>query len=377
MTNKVDNPNQDTPKQTEQKDVSPVEENSSPATKINAKDEKKNRKAKKKIKNNEKSGKQPVSKTALLALLVSLLVSGAMAYGYFLLDNQQQLNKKLNTTLNSLEQKINNTHQAMDAETEVRKKIEADYLSFKVSMEALATKLGRTSNEWRLAEIEYLLTIANHRIALAHDIATAITIFETADQRIKLLGDPALLKIRQSIKNELQSLRAVDQPDLAGMALTIGSLASEVENLPLIDIERVAVATGEIKDQAPESWRDIPATVWKDIKSLVVVRRHQKATEPLLPPSESWFLYQNLRLKLEQARLALLRRDTGLFHQNLKEADAWIKTFFNDESSSVISAQKQISDLVKVELQPASPSVNGSLRQLRSLLTDRGVKIGK
>ena len=244
-------------------------------------------------------------------------------------------------------------------------------------MEALATKLGRTSNEWRLAEIEYLLTIANHRIVLAHDIPTAITIFETADQRIKLLGDPALLKIRQSIKNELQALRAVEQPDLAGLALAIGNLASEVEKLPLIDKERVAAATGEIKDQAPESWRDIPAAVWKDIKSLVVVRRHQKATEPLLPPSESWFLYQNLRLKLEQARLALLRRDTGLFHQNLKEADAWIKTFFNDDSSSVISAQKQISDFVKIELQPASPNVNGSLLQLRSLLAERGVKIGE
>ena len=377
MTNKVDNSNRDTPKQTEEKEVIPVEENLSPATKTNVKDEKKNKKAKKKIKHYVKPGKQPVSKTALLAFLVSVLVSGAMAYGYFLLDNQQQLNKKLNTALNSLDQKIKNTQQALGAETEVRKKIESDFLSFKVAMEALATKLGRTSNEWRLAEIEYLLTIANHRITLAHDFATAITVFETADQRIKLLGDPALLKIRQSIKNELQVLRAAEQPDLAGMALTIGSLASKVENLPLIDKERVAVATGEIKDQAPESWRDIPAAVWKDIKSLVVVRRHQKATEPLLPPSESWFLYQNLRLKLEQARLALLRRDTGLFRQNLKEADAWIKTFFNDGSSSVISAQKQISDLVKIELQPTSPDVNGSLLQLRSLLAERGVKIGE
>jgi uroporphyrin-3 C-methyltransferase len=376
MTDKSNKDNQKTSSKSQGGDLTPVEENSSPAEKTETKVHKK-----KKVKNKTKKESQPISKMALLALLVSVLIGGSMAYQDFVLQEQQHFSTKLlNSLLDSqdrLKQVLKNTRQALATESKARKKTEAEFLSFKIAMEALATKLGRTSNEWRLAEIEYLLTIANHRIALANDLVTAVTIFETADQRIKLLSDPALLKIRKSIKDELLSLRAVQQPDLAGMALSLGSLASEVENLPLIDKERVSAATGEIKDQGPESWRDIPAAVWKDIKSLVVVRRHQKATEPLLPPSESWFLYQNLRLKLEQARLSLLRRDTGLFHQNLKEADAWIKTFFNEESSSVVSVLKQISILVEIELQPASPDVSGSLLQLRSLLAERGVKIGR
>lgn len=370
MTDKSNKDNKKTSSQSQGGDLAPVEENSSPAKKTETK-------AHKKIKNKSKKESQPISKTALLALLVSVLISAAIVFQYFLLQDQQQLNEKLHNTQNSLDQEIKSTQQALSTETQARKKIENEFFSFKVAMEALATKLGRTSNEWRLAEIEYLLTIANHRITLANDLVTAITIFETADQRIKLLSDPALLKIRKSIKDELLSLRAVKQPDLDGMVLSLSSLVSEIDQLPLIDKERVAVATGQIKDQAPESWQDIPAAVWKDIKSLVVVRRHQKATEPILPPSESWFLYQNLRLKIEQARLALLRRDTALFHQNLKEADAWIKTFFNEDSSRVISALKELSLLTVVDLKPASPDVSGSLLQLRSLLAERGVKIGK
>ncbi len=359
-------------------DVNSDDENSSSALKGDVLKKQVKKESKKKSK--PKRERRPLSKTALLALLIAVLGSASMGYEYFLLQEQQHLSiKLLNSTLDSqdrLKQVLKNTRQELVAESQARKKSEAEFASFKIGMEAVATKLGRTSNEWRLAEVEYFLTIANARLTLAHDRITAIAIFKTADQRIKELGDPALLKIRKLIKDELILLHAVKEPDLAGMALSLSSLATEVERLPLVDIERVAVATGQIKDQAPENWQDIPAAVWKDIKSLVVVRRHQQSTEPLLPPAESWFLVQNLRLKLEQAQLALLRGETTLFRQNLKEANSWMSTYFNEESAGVINALKETSALAKIELRPPIPDVSGSLRQLRSLLVERGVKIG-
>jgi uroporphyrin-3 C-methyltransferase len=377
MTEKSSKSKQPSSEQMPAKDNSPVAENSSRTEKADLKEKKKQQKK-------SKPKGQPLSKVAALALLLVMIISVAVGFVYFILFNQGMLTAEfsksrasVNSRINSLERDLKNTNNALSLETQTRKDTEAKFGAFKTAMEAVATKLGRSSNEWRLAEIEYLLTIANHRLGLAHDRDTAIAIFEIADHRIKNLGDPALLKIRKSIKEELISLHAVQEPDITGMALSLGSLASEVERLPLMDKERVAVATGQIEDQAPDSWQDIPAAVWKDIKSLVVVRRHQQPTEPLLPPGESWFLYQNLQLKLEQARLALLRRDTALFRQHLKEADAWISTFFNEEASIVINALQNTSALAKVELQPATPDVSGSLRQLRSLLVERGVKIGK
>jgi uroporphyrin-3 C-methyltransferase len=342
-----------------------------PDNKIDPKEHKKKTK-----KGKPRKEKQSISKIALLSLLVAVFASVGMGYEYVVLQEQQQLTARILSSQNRLEQDIKNTSQALDRESRARKNSENEFLSFKTSIEAVATKLGRTSNEWRMAEVEYLLTIANHRLTLARDRLTAMTIFENADQKIKQLGDPALLKIRKLIKEELLLLNAVKEPDLAGMALSLGSLAAKVEDLPLVDKERVAVATGQIKDQAPQNWQEIPAAVWKDIKSLVVVRRHQQPTEPLLPPAESWFLVQNLRLKLEQARLALLRGDTNLFRQNLNEANSWMSTYFNEESPGVINALKQTSNLAKVELRPAIPDVSGSLRQLRSLLVERGVKFG-
>lgn len=378
MTENPGKKNLDSTKQTPARVEKPVAENSSPSVKAE------NKKSKEKIKKSRTAKeKQAFSKTALLALTVAVLVGVVVGYEYLILYKQGMFTAEFSNSQNkvisrisSLEQELKNTKNALGTENQARINAEAEFNAFKIAMEEVATKFGRTTNEWRIAEVEYLLTIANQRLNLTQDIRTAAAMLESADQRLQRIGDPALLEIRKSIKDELNALYAVQEPDLSGLAISLSSLASEVDRLPLIDKERVAVATGQIKDQAPENWKDIPAAIWKDIKSLVVVRRHQQPAEPLLPPAESWFLYQNLRLKLEQARLALLQRDTALLRQNLNEAETWLNTFFNEESPGVINALKTTAALSKVELQPAMPDVSGSLRQLRSLLVKRGVKIG-
>jgi uroporphyrin-3 C-methyltransferase len=331
-----------------------------------------------------KAERPPFSKTALLGLVIALAASGAAGYEFYLLRLQakqnasfQQAQNSASTRINGLEQELQATRQAMAGEVAAREKVENEQSALKTVMDSISARLGRTSTAWRLAEVEYLLTVANHRLTLAQDRNTAIAIFVSADERIKAIGDPRLVKIRKEIADELNALRSVSEPDLDGMALNLGSLAENVDKLPLIHKERVDAALDKIGKKAPENWRDIPAAVWKDIKSLVVVRRHQQPTEPLLPPKESWFLYQNLRLKIEQARLALMRQDTPLFRQYLEEASGWIKMFFDEESTAVKNTQNTLSSLTKVELKPAMPDVSGSLRDLRQLLANNNIVLGK
>jgi uroporphyrin-3 C-methyltransferase len=161
------------------------------------------------------------------------------------------------------------------------------------------------------------------------------------------------------------------------MALSLSTLASDVEKLPLIFKERVDLALGDKQKSKPESWRELPEAIWEEIKGLVVVRRHQQPTEPLLPPAEAWFLQQNLRLKLEEAQLALLRRETSLFRSKLEEARVWIVTFFDNDSPAVNNATSTLKSLAQVELKINIPDVSGSLRELRRLLTQHGVGLDK
>lgn len=331
-----------------------------------------------------KKNRTPISKTALLGLVIAVVAVVAAGYEFYLLQLQKKQNTAFQESQNSalsridgLEQDLQTTRQALAADVSAREKLEDEQTALKTVMDTISARLGRTSTAWRLAEVEYLLTVANHRLTLAQDRKTAIAVFESADQRIKAIGDPRLVKIRKEIADELNALRSVSEPDLDGMALNLGSLAENVDKLPLIHKERVDAALDKVGKKAPKEWRDIPAAVWSDIKTLVVVRRHQQPTEPLLPPKESWFLHQNLRLKLEQARLALMRQDTSLFRQYLTEASGWIKMFFDAESAAVENTQNTLSSLGKVELKPSMPDVSGSLRDLRQLLANNNIVVGK
>ncbi len=310
--------------------------------------------------------------------LMVLAATGLAAYDFWLLRAQAPVNAQLinvqgsfETRIAQLEQQLQATKNQLSTEQRASESAQSERAAINSALQGISEKLGRSTVAWRMAEVEYLLTVANHRLTLAQDRQTAIAVFETADSRLKAIADPSLLKVRKTIASEISALRAVPNVDIPGIAVQTGSLAEGVEQLPLLDKKRLAVATEKQQRVSALEWRELPAAVWKDIKSLVQVRRHQQPTEPLLPPKQAWFLYQNLQLKLEQARLAVLQKNTTLFRQSLKEVSHWLDSYFDVESPAVINMQATVKKLADVELQPSVPDVSGSLRELRSVMNAR------
>lgn len=317
------------------------------------------------------------SKTAIVSLIALLALSalGLAGYDFWFLKKQLpvvshavEIQDSLQTHVSQLEQQLHLANSDLLKEIEARKSEQAEHQALSAAMQDISEKLGRSTVVWRMAEVEYLLTVANHRLILAEDRETAMAIFETADNRIKAIGDTSLLKVRSSIADELSALHGMPEVDIPGLALRVGSVAENIEQLPLRDKKRIAVAMKEKTNSESREWQDILMAMWNDLKSLVQVRRHQQPTEPLLPPSESWFLYQNLTLKLEQARLAVLRRDTKLFRQDINEATSWLTNYFETESPAVQSSERALKGMLNIELKPAVPDVSGSLRLLREVM---------
>ncbi len=327
-----------------------------------------------------------------ILFLVAVSAVGLAAYDFWLLRAQAPVNAQLvntqneltsaqrelgniqkgfETRVNQLEQQLQTTKDQLSAEVESRKSEQSEHQAVNAALQSITEKLGRSTITWRMAEVEYLLTVANHRLTLAQDQQTAIAVFETADSRLEAIADPALLTVRKEIASELTALRAMPDVDIPGLALQIGSLAESVKQLPLLDKKRLAMASEKQESTSSVEWREIPAVMWNDIKSLVQVRRHQQPVEPLLPPQQAWFLYQNLQLKLEQARLAVLERNTAVFSQSLEEVSQWLSSYFEAGSAAVVNMQETIKNLRTVELQPTIPDVSGSLRELRSMMNER------
>ena len=316
-----------------------------------------------------------------LLFFISLAASALAAYDFWLLRTQASVNAHLTnaqsndeTRITQLEQQTQSVKEKLVTETQARLSAQSERAAINSALQGISERLGRSTLAWRMAEVEYLLTIANHRLTLAQDRQTAIRIFETADSRLKAIADPSLLKVRKLIASELSALRAVPTIDIPGIAVQIGSLAEDVKQLPLLDKKRLATATEKKHRVSALDWRELPSAVWEDIKSLVQVRRHQQATEPLLPPNQAWFLYQNLQLKLEQARLAALQKNTALFAQSIDEVSQWLNNYFEVGSPLVANTLAALNKLRNIELQPPVPDVSGSLRELRSVMNARSME---
>ena len=249
-----------------------------------------------------------------------------------------------------------------------------DLLSFPQRMQRLETNVAevaggsdRAKDIWLAAQAEYFLELANAELGLAHNPDSAALALGLADTRLRDLGDPALTGVRERIARELEQLEAVERPDLEGIAARLAGLRSLVKQLPLQPIAMEGEAVFESADEQPSEpgLKRAMASVGDALRSVISVRRTDQSIAPQLPPKEQFFLYRNLEIQLETARLALLLGAEKQYIESLSNARDWLNSYFDRQDSAVNSAASSIDELLAIDTQPAYPDISGSLRALR------------
>lgn len=239
------------------------------------------------------------------------------------------------------------------------------------SVSQLRAQMGRSQDGWLLAEVEYLLRIANQRVQLQRDVATALAALEAADARLHDLSDPGYLAVREALAAEIGQLKAVPAVDAGGLALKLASLEARVAELQPAGARYVPARdrNGEPGAAlAASDWREVPGIVWQAIRRLLVVRSHQEPATPMLPPEQEYFLDQNLRLALEAARVALLHSDAEQYRASLETAQRWLVQHYDGEHPATASLGNELHHLLQQDIRPALPDISGSLRLLRQRL---------
>lgn len=216
-----------------------------------------------------------------------------------------------------------------------------------------------------LAEGEYYLQIANAQLQLAKNPHLATLALGMADERITQLYDPALTDVRRAISDELAALEIMEKPDLEGATLTLASMASVVESLPLagssLDGEETASEDGVDASSVDRAWDSV-----KDAMSgLVKITPPDQAELALVSPDAEYYLRSNIALQLQAARLALLRGEQSIFEATLDDINTLLETYFDVESTQVQRAQQTIAEIRSSIPATAMPDISGSLRSLR------------
>ncbi|TPW14724.1 MAG: uroporphyrin-III C-methyltransferase [Halothiobacillaceae bacterium] len=103
------------------------------------------------------------------------------------------------------------------------------------------------------------------------------------------------------------------------------------------------------------------------LSNFVSVKQDGKIAAALLPPNQTYYLQQNLQLKLEAARLALLQQDNETFQAVLEAALAWTQQYFNPDADSTRQFTAELTRLKTLNVSPALPDISESLKVLREV----------
>ena len=231
----------------------------------------------------------------------------------------------------------------------------------------IADSVDGNRRDLQLAGIEQLLLLANDRALLANDVRSAAQALRAADERLAALSDPRLFRVRAAIADERSALQAIRQPDLASMSLSLGSLIRRADALPL----NARLPTRYELPTLPATVVDGPwyQRLWHSttdaLSSLYSLRREQAGVRQLLPPEEQALTVELLKLKLEGARLALLRGNDTAFHELCESARDWLQAQFQRDDPAVDAVIVELERLTATPIQPVLPDISTSLSLLR------------
>jgi uroporphyrin-3 C-methyltransferase len=257
----------------------------------------------------------------------------------------------------------------------------AESRSQQATLENLYQDLARNRDEWALAEIEQSVTLAAQQLQLTGNVQGAVLALQAADARLAGNSRPQFISLRKVLNRDLDRLRALPQLDMPGMNLRIENVIAAVDTLPLaIDArpraegkQAAAVEAASTMSSAAslDFWQRLGSEFWDEIRSLVRIQRFDRDEPALLAPGQAFFLRENLKLRLLNARLALLARDQWTFRNELKHAQAWIDRYFDGRDKSLQTAQGALKQLAATEINIELPTLNESLSAIKSF------KLGK
>jgi len=248
----------------------------------------------------------------------------------------------------------------------------AESQSQQLALEALYQELSRSRDEWALAEIEQILTVAMQQLQLAGNVQAALLALQTAEGRLARPDRPQFISLRRVLNRDIERLKAAPNLDIAGMALRLDNLIASVDTLPLQFDERMqtspraAGATGTSR-----IWERVLTEVWDEMKLLVRIRNMDQPDAALLPPAQAYFLRENLRLRLLSARQALLARDPARFRTDLDTARAWMTRYYDTRAKSTAAALAGLKQLSAGSINVELPTIADSLAAVRNFKVSR------
>ena len=211
-------------------------------------------------------------------------------------------------------------------------------------LEALVQSVARSRDDNLVADGEATLRAALQQSALTGSAEPVVAAMKQLDDRLARANQPRLEPVRRALARDLDRIRAASVADVATLSAKLEDAVRMVDELPLLaaaeprrDLARAsahaaapasdpasAAATGSfgewLSSQFGQASRTLAEGAWAEVRSLVRITRIDHPEAMLVAPDQAVFLRENLKLRLLNARLALLARQLDAAQGDVRRA---------------------------------------------------------
>ena len=251
--------------------------------------------------------------------------------------------------------------------------------SQQLALEQLYQDLAKNGDDWALAEIEQVLSTASQQLQLAGNVQGALIALQNADGRLARSDKPQFILIRRAIGHDIDRLKALPILDLTGIALRLDSIIGQIDGMPLLSDEKPPVPGVLPKKSFATSsgsadwmvaignrWQSWTNEMWGEVRQLIRVRTVETSDALLLSPSQAYYARENLKLRLLNARLALLSRNESAFRSDMIASQEAIIKYFDTRARQTQTAQALLRQVQSSNLAIELPTLAESLNAVRN-----------
>jgi uroporphyrin-3 C-methyltransferase len=305
-----------------------------------------------------------------------------------------QTGDSINNETKVLVKSVQEGMKELQAKVNVLESKQVEAQSQQLALEQLYQDLSRNRDDWALAEIEQVLSTASQQLQLAGNVRGALIALQNADTRLSRSDKPQFITIRRAIARDIENLRALPSVDLTGLALRLDSVIGQIDGMPLLSDEKPALPATRPKNarRAPaagadsaagaqsgkgnanldwlvnlqDKWNSWSNEMWTELRQLIRVRSVETPDALLLSPTQAYYARENLKLRLLNARLALLSRNESAFRSDLIAAQDTIGKYFDTRAKQTQTAQALLRQVQGSNLSIEMPSLSDSLNAVRN-----------
>ena len=318
-----------------------------------------------------------VGAVAVIALAVSMLLWQKLSR-----IQEQLARQSADTGLQALEAKTwakqaQETVQDSTARVSLMEARLSEVALQRTQLEDLMQSLSRSRDETLVVDIESALRIAQQQAQMTGSTEPLLAALQSAQKRVQRAAQPRLTPVSRALENDLERLKNLPALDIPGLMSKLDDGVALVEGLTLANTARASQS--QIRQQEDVSGAQTPPTWWMtiltrmgdQIKGLVRVSSIESPEAALLSPEQAFFLRENLKLKLLNARLGLLARQKEGVRHDLGAAAVLVRRYAEPQSrrtSQLLQLLEQTSEQVRTaEL----PRIEASLTALNTAAAGR------